>query len=841
MNSCWSLFINGNAEVGVSGISYTWAINDGVGAWARVGEFGIDCPSGLAPYTYSLVAWPWSDDNASFTISWNSLITNFASNYANKNAYFTRIKILASDWTFLERPFFVIVNPPSSGNDVVNMAIKTQPDWISYTIWDKLDLSGLVVTLVKSNWNTEDVTWNNFATKWITTSLQNGTILNETNKSFIIVANWLSKEQKIFVDPVWSSIIKNNNNALNKDNLVIITHGVCGSAYDRWANKTWLRTMRNSIYKKGDSENTVVRLYDWEKEADSLTCPLNSNPLAAYGHAAEEGGYLAQQIEQQIELRNPNLPPIHIHFIAHSAGSNVIQKAVDGLSKYYHNKGVSPDEAPFIHITFLDAYVPNQGDIKSFGDLSGGQLGGYSLFWYSELYLNMGDLPDTDNKLGNSVNYDITSLRPDWINGHEWPIWFYINSINDWYQLWFLYAKENLNYMERWANSKGYVCSVSNVVNQPYNCYKSTFSNTIEQISLDENTWDYFNAIVSSNDLKIDVSNFVENNKGLPQMNLYNYVNWNENVVWISINKWTNIISDDPNWDWSINIPKQTLLKDGWWPWANVNAIEIWYSKDKLSFDKAVRLIFWGKAGKNVRYSRNGTSSTEITRICSTDSQAYGNSLPNDSECKMNVWNDLVVWTKHFTIFATYDEVSPSNNGWWGGGGGIYVSTPIRPIASTGSTTLTTSGVTISIPTSLVIKAKDIKRSIYRDAISTLISKGVIANNPLIYPNRFISRAEFIKILAKANGFTPTKSAKQFADVDSKSELAQYIYFGVEKGWINPENENFRPDARITQGEVDKLITTVKSTATATKKIGASRFVTRGKAMKDIVDAFFGK
>lgn len=89
--------------------------------------------------------------------------------------------------------------------------------------------------------------------------------------------------------------------------------------------------------------------------------------------------------------------------------------------------------------------------------------------------------------------------------------------------------------------------------------------------------------------------------------------------------------------------------------------IEVGSNDASLTFDKAARLLIPGEAGKLVGYVHNGTF-TAITTPCSADTQTAGNALPAGGDCYMNVGSDLVVWTKHFTIFVTYiiDSEAPT-------------------------------------------------------------------------------------------------------------------------------------------------------------------------------------
>jgi hypothetical protein len=114
-------------------------------------------------------------------------------------------------------------------------------------------------------------------------------------------------------------------------------------------------------------------------------------------------------------------------------------------------------------------------------------------------------------------------------------------------------------------------------------------------------------------------------------------------------------------------------------------------------------------------------------------------------------------------------------------------------------------------------------------------------NATTIAPTRPITRAEFLKLLSLANGYTPVTVTKKFGDLPASHSLSSYVNYGVSKGWVNVKNTNFRPNNIITQGEIDKLIAAIKGTATADTIAKPSSAVMRGKAAQDIVTAFFTK
>jgi parallel beta-helix repeat protein len=167
---------------------------------------------------------------------------------------------------------------------------------------------------------------------------------------------------------------------------------------------------------------------------------------------------------------------------------------------------------------------------------------------------------------------------------------------------------------------------------------------------------------------KIDVSAFITGGTGtLPKIDI---ASANANNVTVAIPASTQVTSEDTTWDGIIAAPTITTITlpttSGQTKTLST-AIEVGFTGAKLSFDKAVRLLLPGQAGKRAGYVRTGTSFTEINDICSADSQDAGDALSADGDCKINVGSDLVIWTKHFTKFAAYTQTA--NTGGGGGGG----------------------------------------------------------------------------------------------------------------------------------------------------------------------------
>jgi len=126
-------------------------------------------------------------------------------------------------------------------------------------------------------------------------------------------------------------------------------------------------------------------------------------------------------------------------------------------------------------------------------------------------------------------------------------------------------------------------------------------------------------------------------------------------------------------WNGVINVPTAVQRTDaelGISQDSSVHSvIEIGFGDVPLTLDSAARIVLTNQAGKRVGYSRNGVF-TEITTVCQEDTQAWvDTNLPAGGDGKLDVGNDLVVWTKHFTVFITFSRISSPGGGGGGGGG----------------------------------------------------------------------------------------------------------------------------------------------------------------------------
>jgi peptidoglycan hydrolase-like protein with peptidoglycan-binding domain len=211
------------------------------------------------------------------------------------------------------------------------------------------------------------------------------------------------------------------------DHLVFITHGFNSDTIG------WAETMRKSISDRIDEaqkngtlnkdEKWEVCTYNWGNDAGPLNYGsgvLNGLFYTAYTNAYNHGVFVGNK------LTGMNYKSIH--FIAHSAGSNLIQNTVTTLKvDMIALKGVK--KMPIIQTTFLDAFDPNKvgDDYSLYGQFSD----------YSEQYVYQDPaILGTNHYLPSAYNFDVTltSKSMDYgatlLFGHGFPIKWYQDSIN---------------------------------------------------------------------------------------------------------------------------------------------------------------------------------------------------------------------------------------------------------------------------------------------------------------------------------------------------------------------------------------------------------------------------
>lgn len=187
-------------------------------------------------------------------------------------------------------------------------------------------------------------------------------------------------------------------------NLVIVTHG--------WLEKgTWPAEIALAIAGRTDPQQWRCGWYDWHRAAGCL------RPWKAARFARGVAGpHLGQEILRLSKQYR------HVHLIGHSAGAWVINEAANLIAR---------ETDAEIHLTFLDAYVPDFWDQRDLGRPAGPSSG---RLWAEQYFTRDFLLHFSDTPLTHAHNVDITKVNPGFVNSHKFPIYWYRATVTGQYE-----------------------------------------------------------------------------------------------------------------------------------------------------------------------------------------------------------------------------------------------------------------------------------------------------------------------------------------------------------------------------------------------------------------------
>jgi len=212
-------------------------------------------------------------------------------------------------------------------------------------------------------------------------------------------------------------------------NAVLIAHGWNSDA-ESWAKimadsicRETLEPIQKNVLKKvcsiGTNGNTDVWVVDWEDDAGTVT-PW----WGAYKNASVVGDGVGKYLEP--------VKYSHLHLIAHSAGSNLI----DHIKDHFKRRNRSN---PTIHMTFLDAYDPASVELQKDATIPI-DVDKYKMSTYGngadwvDNYIDSRPLLDTNLLMRGAFNIDVSksdinftndSSKLKLVSNHAWPYKFY--------------------------------------------------------------------------------------------------------------------------------------------------------------------------------------------------------------------------------------------------------------------------------------------------------------------------------------------------------------------------------------------------------------------------------
>lgn len=121
-------------------------------------------------------------------------------------------------------------------------------------------------------------------------------------------------------------------------------------------------------------------------------------------------------------------------------------------------------------------------------------------------------------------------------------------------------------------------------------------------------------------------------------------------------------LSAASTWNGLIQMPKVEANSSVSITGNTVNMVISVGSSESLTFDKPVRLVLPGTAGKKVGFMNGGTV-TEITDTLLFDNyNTAAAALSGNGAAKIVSGNDTIIWTKHFTNFVAYQTTGDSGD-----------------------------------------------------------------------------------------------------------------------------------------------------------------------------------
>lgn len=188
------------------------------------------------------------------------------------------------------------------------------------------------------------------------------------------------------------------------DDVTIVFHGAGGQ--DLYTDELMSRL------KAGRKDNSFVAMIDWsDLSKDLLQASFNGQRL---------GRCVASEL---IQRSKANISPSNlknVHVIGISVGAFAADSFVTKL-KEEMNKG---NNKLFAQLTLLDPF--SQRGVLGYN--YGNKMFGASAN-YAQQFLNTDDpVPSTNTPLSRCVCIDVTSLRPENIFGHDWPLVYFSRS-----------------------------------------------------------------------------------------------------------------------------------------------------------------------------------------------------------------------------------------------------------------------------------------------------------------------------------------------------------------------------------------------------------------------------
>lgn len=195
------------------------------------------------------------------------------------------------------------------------------------------------------------------------------------------------------------------------DKLVVVVHGWMDTGQNAWPSE-----MAAAISERVDPNEWVCASYDWRGGSIVMT----SVQAAEYARDIAGPRLAKALLELDTDFE-------HIHLIGHSAGVWAIHAAAKRIA--FARRDIQ------IHLTFLDAYVPNQWDEDVLGRVFFDPKRQKDQCWAEHYYTKDITFIVTEHDLKYAHNIDISAVDP-FVSEHEFPYRWYTATITGKFSRW---------------------------------------------------------------------------------------------------------------------------------------------------------------------------------------------------------------------------------------------------------------------------------------------------------------------------------------------------------------------------------------------------------------------
>ena len=130
-------------------------------------------------------------------------------------------------------------------------------------------------------------------------------------------------------------------------------------------------------------------------------------------------------------------------------------------------------------------------------------------------------------------------------------------------------------------------------------------------------------------------------------------------------------ISGGSGWDGNIILPTVNTSTFTAPSSGTVDVVIEMGSNVELNFSNPVKITITGKAGKKAAWSRGSATLNNIATVCDSTTAPTNINPTTTRECYIDSGSDLVIWTYHFTEFATYTAAVATTSTTSSGGGNL--------------------------------------------------------------------------------------------------------------------------------------------------------------------------